>query len=320
MPATSHPGTVTSDGSNGGAIGWANPTNAEALDSVYATATTATSGTTQYLNAQTFGFAIDSAATIVGISVNVNKTRAGPASDVSARIIKGGTVQSTQDKAISGQWPTGASTYGAPTDLWGLTWTPSDINSSGFGFAISASIGPSGDATTAYVDYISITVYYTTPIPPPTSALTHARTTVMTSEVAAPARIYRAAAYTTAPAWNSGYYDSVAFDPGNNCVLSGGQYTYKVPATGFYTVSVAFAVNTAGRSIAGFGISDINGGYDNEILRGTDQVSNQIAGTNVSGTPRLEAGMYVTGAIWTSVAMSLWTGNPLFYLCIARVA
>jgi hypothetical protein len=50
-------------------------------------------------------------------------------------------------------------TFGGPTDLWGLSWTYSDINSSGFGGALSfmtTGVSP------ANVDYFKFKVYYTT--------------------------------------------------------------------------------------------------------------------------------------------------------------
>jgi hypothetical protein len=83
------------------------------------------------------------------------------------RIIKGGTIKETVDKASPAIWPNGSfgmASYGGNHDLWGQTWVSSDINATTFGVAISATVGPvggkSGTPTTAEVDAIAITVAY----------------------------------------------------------------------------------------------------------------------------------------------------------------
>lgn len=60
--------------------------------------------------------------------------------DHRVRIIKNGAIGTT-DKATADAWPLGSdiyATYGGSSDLWGETWTPSDVNSANFGVAISA--------------------------------------------------------------------------------------------------------------------------------------------------------------------------------------
>jgi hypothetical protein len=93
------------------------------------------------------------------VEIERKESGAGAASDSRVRIVKGGTIGST-DKASGSEWPTTDTyaTYGADDDLWGETWTVSDINSSGFGVAISARGLASGG--TASIDHIRITVYY----------------------------------------------------------------------------------------------------------------------------------------------------------------
>ncbi len=49
--------------------------------------------------------------------------------------------------------------YGTTSDLWGTTWTAADINNANFGLKFTAKAGTT--ATTANVDYITITVTYT---------------------------------------------------------------------------------------------------------------------------------------------------------------
>jgi len=60
--------------------------------------------------------------------------------DNSIRIVKGGVI-SGDEKALGKEIPATIDyiKYGGENDLWGLTWTAGDINSSDFGVAISYS-------------------------------------------------------------------------------------------------------------------------------------------------------------------------------------
>lgn len=151
--------TFTSDDTSGGTKVWSNPTNAGASDDAWVT------------------------TLFNGV----------PPIDWKVRIIKGGTVGAT-DKSSPDNWPeTDAyTTYGSSTDLWGETWTSTDINATNFGFAIAASKDtayshylncqdfgftiPAGQTIngivvevekghngvkTARIDHVRITVYYT---------------------------------------------------------------------------------------------------------------------------------------------------------------
>lgn len=117
---------------------------------------------THYLKATNFGFSIPTGAAISGIVVEIERkeSAANVARDNRVRIVKGGTIGTT-DKASASEWPTTDTyaTYGSDVDLWGETWTVADINSSNFGVAISA-MGLGGG--TASIDHIRITVYYLT--------------------------------------------------------------------------------------------------------------------------------------------------------------
>jgi hypothetical protein len=98
----------------------------------------------------------------MGIVVEIERKASGAsvAQDNRVRIVKGGTIGTT-DKASGSAWPTidAYASYGADDDLWGETWTDSDINDSGFGVALSAIGLGNGQAS---VDHIRITVYYLT--------------------------------------------------------------------------------------------------------------------------------------------------------------
>lgn len=147
-----------------GTLAWTNPGNITTDDGSNAFITTGSTASSEYLKATSFGFSIPSSATVAGIELTV-KRRAGFSGagvfDHAVRLVKAGTVQAT-DRSISAFWDGIAYehvTYGAPADLWGGTWAPSDINNSGFGAAISAGfIGTLGSV--ADVDFMSMTVYF----------------------------------------------------------------------------------------------------------------------------------------------------------------
>lgn len=118
--------------------------------------------TTYYLVCTDFGFTVPSRATIDGITVEWEQESdtAATVSDSEVRIVKGGAISNAQNKALPGDWPTADAyrSYGGAADLWGETWTVSNINSSGFGAAISAT---SSALAEARIDHVRITVDYT---------------------------------------------------------------------------------------------------------------------------------------------------------------
>src|SRR5690606_26209945 len=82
------------------------------------------------------------------------------ASDNIVKLVKGGSV--VGDDKSSGSWPIelAPELYGGPTDLWGTSLTPAEVNASDFGVVLSATVG--SDAV-AYVAHIQIKVFYSTP-------------------------------------------------------------------------------------------------------------------------------------------------------------
>jgi hypothetical protein len=165
-------GSVFSDDNSiGGSFAFSSPGNAAASDNNRASASallSVFSGNTHYLKATDFNFSIPASAIICGIVVEVEKSASNisllaTVSDNSVQLIKGGTV-SGNNYANASTWSTAESyySYGGSADLWGTTWSPSDINSANFGIAFSASI--TGLITLlpgARIDHLRITVYYT---------------------------------------------------------------------------------------------------------------------------------------------------------------
>lgn len=167
------PGTTTSDSSAGGTA-WTNPTNVTSSNNVRATiAVLGVAASSEYLKVTNFGFSIPSGATIDGIVVDAEVSDSlFLVNTTTIKLVKGGTISGTNRASdSSGGWSSTESykTYGSSSQLWGLSWTDSDINDSTFGAAIICS-NPSGKSTASpAIDHIRITVHYTTGGGGPTS-------------------------------------------------------------------------------------------------------------------------------------------------------
>jgi hypothetical protein len=127
---------------------------------------------TEYLQAKDFGFSIPTGATICGIEVSVIKSATNvllnlaTVKDYNVRIIKNNTLPGTNLADGTTQWSSSEtySTYGGVNELWGTSWSPTDINSSDFGISFSAEIETTASLfPSARIDHISITVYYLDP-------------------------------------------------------------------------------------------------------------------------------------------------------------
>ncbi len=108
-------------------------------------------------------------ATITGILFEINMFDAsggigsGVCSDSTVSLVKWGTVQGANRAghvlATNGlRWES----YGGSSDVWGLTWSPSDINDSSFGGVLQVYLqgGQGVDHAQCSVDAYRITIYY----------------------------------------------------------------------------------------------------------------------------------------------------------------
>ena len=157
------PGTCADD-SAVGTVAWSDPDNAKVSDNVYSTAVGTNLFISHYLKATNFGFTIPTGSTINGVLVEVEKkggTVGGDFIDSTIKLVKGGTV-SGDNKSVGANWLTTDtySSYGSMIDLWGLSLTTADVNSSDFGVVLTC-MSTSSNSKTASVDHIRITVYYT---------------------------------------------------------------------------------------------------------------------------------------------------------------
>jgi len=155
------------DNSGRGTITWAQTGDAITSNNSYATATFTGAADSHYLWFTAFGypdtnhFMIPTDATIKGIEVvkEGHYTRPSSLSGISyAQLIKAGSV--TGD-IKSGNFPLdtdGEITHGGSTDMWGLTFTPAQINASNFGVALWTEI--SGGEGVIYVDAVTMSVHY----------------------------------------------------------------------------------------------------------------------------------------------------------------
>jgi len=139
------PGTAVNDTSIG-SIAWAWPTRVYTSDDSSSTPLSWPAGEhfSNYLKATNFGFSIPSGNSINGIVGEIEKKQTDNGNyywvtDNRVSLVKSDGTIGTTNKASS-NWPTTDTytTYGNSTDLWGETWSYTDINDTDFGLAISA--------------------------------------------------------------------------------------------------------------------------------------------------------------------------------------
>lgn len=138
----------------------------EDSDNTYAQQALSASDISRGIGTIVLGFSLPTDATVDGIEVSVERkaSATGDIRDKHLVLTKDASTFASSDKADSGtSWPTSDASvaYGGPADKWGLSWTASEINHNGFGYAISAYNNHGVDPGTAYVDQVQVTVYYT---------------------------------------------------------------------------------------------------------------------------------------------------------------
>ncbi len=143
---------------------WSDVNNIKVADGSYATVTL-DQQVSDFLVGKNFGFSIPVGATIDGI-VFENKKKSdqtGSINDDSVFLTKDGTNTAGINHASATQWPASPAyeSYGSSSDLWGATWTISEINSANFGIMVAA-VENGVNVDVAYADHFRITVHYTT--------------------------------------------------------------------------------------------------------------------------------------------------------------
>lgn len=153
-------GTASSQGAE--TAFWSNPSNAEADDGSYTTATLFGSDSSQQLRLTNFGFSIPGGSSIDGLELSIEKSKTGSGNikdDSLSFRLSGGDVGS--GFADSGDWPgsDAVTTYGGSSSAFGYAWVTTDINDSGFGIDIKCK-ETLGSLAIAQIDYVTIKIYY----------------------------------------------------------------------------------------------------------------------------------------------------------------
>lgn len=161
----------------GSDVTWLNPTNAFASDNNWSVTSDNLFGAgeyTDYLQVTGFGFAVPSSATITGIEVlvekNVQTSGSSRIRDYRVRLVKNGAIGTTDRSDLVTNWASNVDvtkTYGSSTDLWGESWTYSDINNANFGVALAAERFSISGAANQFprIDLVTIIVYWVIPLP-----------------------------------------------------------------------------------------------------------------------------------------------------------
>ncbi len=148
---------------NSTGVSWTNIGNAFVVDGAYATTTGSGSIVSNYLDLTGASFAVPQHATITGIEVFVTRHYSGSETSIGATIqlMNVGSAVCTAESDNTA-WLTSDDTIntGGSSDLWGCTWTPADVNNSSFGVQYWVN-GTGWSSTTAYIDAITVTVFYT---------------------------------------------------------------------------------------------------------------------------------------------------------------
>ena len=162
-------GTFASVSFSGSNNDWDSEGDAATSNNDYAEVSLDDNWQSEYLRGTGFGFSIPAGSTIYGIIVGVERkaTESGKIDDYRVRAVKNSVIGSdTNHDTDFSDWGSSDATvsYGTNTDLWGDSWSVSDVNDPDFGVAFSAEKGTSsGGALTAKVDKLNMTVCYLPP-------------------------------------------------------------------------------------------------------------------------------------------------------------
>lgn len=165
-------GTVTTTAIAGSTGSWGSLSNAVNDDDNRASNSSSLSGTqyTDYIVITNFGLSVPTSESITGVEFSINKSKSGGTwaylGDYSVMLLKAG-VMAGSDRASAFPWfNTDADfPYGSSVDLWGTTLTPTDVNHTGFGIAISAQRYFGFGNMTPRIDDVTVTVYAQAPLP-----------------------------------------------------------------------------------------------------------------------------------------------------------
>jgi hypothetical protein len=163
------PGTVVSDDTVG-SFAWSNPSNAKTSNDSDASASPLASDAeydSEYLKATNFGLAVPVGSTIDGIEVEIEMSCGydfgTQPTENEVKIVKSDGGIGSTNRATGANIPGSDSSvsYGGSSDLWGETWSSTDINDIDFGVVFSGTTYSDPFGQIISVDHIQIKVYYT---------------------------------------------------------------------------------------------------------------------------------------------------------------
>ncbi len=220
----SYPGTCADDASVG-TQAWVHPSYVQTGNYAFFGAPP-TGVYSHYLKGTGYGFSIASNQVIDGIQLDIaRRNMSATVQDNAVYLLKSGVLVGSNYKktAAWATWQDSVATYGSPTDKWGTTWTPAEINSAlGAVLQIYVAYNPGDDVQ---VGKMQLTVYYHTAVPPV------ADFTASPSSGASPLSVSFTDLSTNSPtswSWN--------FGDGSTSVSQNPSHTYA--AAGNYTVSL----------------------------------------------------------------------------------
>lgn len=156
--------TVGTNHDDGTGDAWTNPERITADDDSAALNSLAVGAPdSQLLYGDTLGFSVPSGATIDGIEARIDASvLTGVCDDRTARLFDTAGSPKGDDKADATDWASTPTlrTYGGTTDLWGASWSDTDVNDADFGFGIAAKF-VSGAFASANVDFMQLNVHFT---------------------------------------------------------------------------------------------------------------------------------------------------------------
>ena len=155
-----------------GGTGWSGVTGIEANTSSALSPgiTAGSAGTTNNIQGTTFGFSIPAGQIIKGISVTISAEYNNGAGDnanlANIQLLKAGSAAGSSKTGATVTTSLADYTSGSNSDLWGTTWSVSDINASGFGVQFGFFINNADGSGTAKAQTrnVRITVTYQSPV------------------------------------------------------------------------------------------------------------------------------------------------------------
>ena len=160
-----YPATVSTIQETGDDNDWVTPAEVISDNGVYGNITAATfdaNDLSYLLKATNPSMGVPTGATINGILVEIERHYAnGTVADEDVCLTKDGSARIGDDKSTGAAFPASdaITSFGSAADLWGTTWTETEINASTFG--VLYKMKATAANADGFVDFIRITVYYT---------------------------------------------------------------------------------------------------------------------------------------------------------------